>query len=272
LNNLKPSHAQNWIYDELSQSWWDENGVLHLLKSMVNPWRVPYFTRKFSERIHAEFLPQSLLDVGCGGGLLAEEFHVMGYQVYGIDLSEKSISVANAHANAQGYKLHYQVGSATQLPFDDSTFDIVSCCDVLEHIPNWETAIVEASRVLRSGGLFCFDTINRTLKSYIVMIFGAQDNPTTRIFPKDTHAWHMFIRPVELKNTLETNGLIIQDMVGSKMKGNLIQTIQEIQNLKKGNISVNELGSRICLQEADDMDANYMGVAIKIDGDNNCGG
>jgi 2-polyprenyl-6-hydroxyphenyl methylase/3-demethylubiquinone-9 3-methyltransferase len=106
-----------------------------------------------------------LLDIGCGGGVLTEDFASMGCQVTGIDISPRSIEVAKAHAALSGLTVDYRVGSGTELDFEANSFDAVSCCDVLEHIQDWKQVLAEASRVLTPGGLFFFDTINRTLKS-----------------------------------------------------------------------------------------------------------
>ncbi len=152
----------NHMYNELANSWWDENGPLHLLKVMVNPWRAPYFADVMRERFGADLSRIRLLDIGCGGGVLAEEFARLGCQVTGIDISVESIAVARAHARTEDLSIDYQTGSASQLPFDGSSFEVVSCCDALEHIPEWEQVVVEVGRVLEPGGLFLFDTINRT--------------------------------------------------------------------------------------------------------------
>jgi 2-polyprenyl-6-hydroxyphenyl methylase/3-demethylubiquinone-9 3-methyltransferase len=263
LPSFKSKSSQNWIYEDLSHTWWDENGILHLLKTMVNPWRVPFFAEALSKSFGGDLGSRILLDIGCGGGLLSEEFRKMGCQVHGIDLSANSIIVAQEHARKQGLKINYQVASGTQLAFAECTLDIVACCDVLEHITDWETVIAETSRILKPEGIFLFDTINRTLRSFIVMILGAQINPTTQIFPKDTHSWRMFIRPVELERSLAQHGMILRDIRGGEIQGSLFSNAREIQSLKRGEITVRELGTRLCLRESENLAANYLGVAQK---------
>ena len=108
----------NQMYNEFANSWWDENGTLHLLKVMVNPWRVPYFADTMTEHFGADLSQVLLLDIGCGGGVLAEEYAKLGCQVTGIDISDASLEVARAHARTEGLSIDYQNGSATQLPFD----------------------------------------------------------------------------------------------------------------------------------------------------------
>ena len=135
----------------------------------------------------------------------------------GIDISAESIDVARAHARTQGLPIDYQNGSAAQLPFDGSSFEVVSCCDVLEHIPDWEAVIAEVSRVLTPGGLFLFDTINRTQESKVNFIFGLQDFAFTKLFPKDTHVWKMFITPDELTSAVEAHSMEIQGFVAVRL-------------------------------------------------------
>ena len=146
-----PAQVNNRIYDELAQTWWDENEFLHLLKVMVNPWRVPYFKRVLMKHFGQGLDRVRLLDIGCGGGVLTEELASLGCQVSGIDTSRQSIAVAQAHAARSGLSIDYRVGSGTSLPFDHSSFDAVSCCDVLEHIRDWKQVIAEAARVLVPG-------------------------------------------------------------------------------------------------------------------------
>ena len=169
-----PAVINNQMYSQLADQWWDENGPLHLLKAMVNPWRVPYFANALAEGFGANLSSARLLDIGCGGGVLAEEFARLGCKVTGIDISAESIDVARAHARTEGLSIDYQVASAIPLQFETECFEVVSACDVLEHIPDWEEVIAGGARVLVPGGLFLFDTINRTSRSKATFIFGLQ--------------------------------------------------------------------------------------------------
>src|SRR5215212_5571085 len=128
----------NRVYDDFADTWWDEDEFLHLLKVMVNPWRVPYFKNVLVKYYDQDLSRVRLLDIGCGGGVLTEEFASMGCQVTGIDISPRSIAVAQAHAATAGLSIDYRVGPGTRLPFGDGFFDAVSCCDVLEHIQDWK--------------------------------------------------------------------------------------------------------------------------------------
>ncbi len=257
------STINNQIYDELAATWWDENEFLHLLKAMVNPWRVPYF-RDVLVKCHGDNMSHiRLLDIGCGGGVLAEEFASMGCRVTGIDMSPRSISVAQMHSVMGGLSIDYRVGSGTNLPFESQRFDVVSCCDVLEHIRDWQQVIAEVSRVLVPGGLFFFDTINRTPQSKVTFIYGLQELPFTKLMPPDTHLWDMFITPDELTSTLQRHGMTAQEFKGGKIASNPFSTLWDIQQQKMGRINFAELGRRLKLKLVDDLSLNYLGYARK---------
>jgi 2-polyprenyl-6-hydroxyphenyl methylase/3-demethylubiquinone-9 3-methyltransferase len=253
----------NQMYNELAGSWWDENGPLHLLKVMVNPWRVPYFANVMRECIGADLHNVHLLDVGCGGGVLAEEYARLGCQVTGIDISEQSLEVARAHAQSEGLSIDYRQGLATELHFDEGSFEAVSCCDVLEHIPDWQQVIAEAGRVLAPGGLFLFDTINRTPRSKSTFIFGLQEWSYTNLVPRDTHVWEMFITPEELSNVLEKHGMQVKGLSGGVIAKNPLATLAEVRRHKRGEINVAELGRSLELKHGPDLSRNYLGYAQK---------
>jgi 2-polyprenyl-6-hydroxyphenyl methylase/3-demethylubiquinone-9 3-methyltransferase len=254
----------NRIYEEFAQTWWDENEFLHLLKVMVNPWRVPYFKDALFKHYGQKLSQVHLLDIGCGGGVLTEEFASLGCNVTGIDISPASIAVAQAHAVLSDLSIHYQVGSGIDLHFEANSFEAVSCCDVLEHIQDWKLVLAEARRVLKPGGLFFFDTINRTLKSKAVMIYALQKFPLTKLMPADTHIWDMFITPDEIKAALREQEMVVQDMKGSRIAKNPLTTLWDIQQLKQGKITFAELGQRLKLKLDMDLSLNYLGYAKKI--------
>lgn len=230
---------------------------------MVNPWRVPYFTDALNGHFGADLRNIRLLDIGCGGGVLAEEFARLGCQVTGIDVAAASLSVAREHARTERLSITYQAGSATQIPFDGSNFEVVSCCDVLEHIPDWKQVITEVGRVLKPGGLFLFDTINRTPESKVNFIFGLQNFPLTRLFPKDTHVWEMFITPDELRAALTEYGMGMKGLSGGMISASPLDTLREVRRFKRGQISVAELGRRLELKLDPDLSLNYLGYALK---------
>jgi len=257
------SHLNNQIYDEFADTWWDEDEFLHMLKVMVNPWRVPYFKNVLIKGYGQNLSRVHLLDIGCGGGILTEEFASMGCQVTGIDTSHKSIAIAQAHAIQNGLSIGYLVGSGTSLCFKQESFDAVSCCDVLEHIQVWRNIISEVERVLKPGGLFLFDTINRTLQSRVMFVFGLQEFPLTRIMPADTHVWEMFIKPDELIFAFQQYRLSLEDMQGAKVTKNPLSSAWDILHQKQGRITFAELGDRLQLKLDRDMSLNYLGYARK---------
>jgi 2-polyprenyl-6-hydroxyphenyl methylase / 3-demethylubiquinone-9 3-methyltransferase len=259
-----PTKINNDIYDEFAHTWWDENEFLYLLKVMVNPWRVPYFKNALVKHYDQGLTEIRLLDIGSGGGVLAEEFAALGCQVTGIDISSESIEVARAHAARSGLTIDYRVGSGTRLPFDDNSFEAVTCCDVLEHIHDWKQVIAEVGRLLLPGGLFFFDTINRTINSRVTFIFGLQQFPLTNLMPADTHRWEMFITPEELTAAMQEHGLVVQEMKGGKIAKNPLATLWAVRQQKQGKISFGELGRRLQLKVDADLSLNYLGYARKV--------
>ncbi len=249
----------NDLYDRLADTWWDERGFLNLLRTVANPWRLPYFQRVLSQR-RIDPTTSHALDVGCGGGLLAEEFAAMGFSVTGIDPSRESLSVARAHALQNGLHIDYRFGYGDALPFETESFEVVYCCDVLEHIRNWDAAIAEIARVLKPNGLFLYDTINRTLLSKVVVVKLMQEWRLTRLMPPNLHVWQMFIKPAELVESLERNGLRNLDLGGLKL-ANPVTLLLALVQYRRGRISAAELGRRIGAREGANLNASYIGYA-----------
>jgi len=199
------------LYDRLSNTWWEPRGTLNQLTDF-NPLRVGYF-----EEVVNSFRDKSILDIGCGGGLLTEEFAKRGASVTGIDSSYKSLYEAKAHACENGLEIDYRLGNAAALSFPDKSFDIVVASEVLEHIENLNTALWEMSRVLKPGGLFLFDTPNRTWLSWLYFI--AFGEILSRRIPWGAHNPRMFIRPKELIRKLYTLGVKVKDIRGYSYYG-----------------------------------------------------
>jgi 2-polyprenyl-6-hydroxyphenyl methylase / 3-demethylubiquinone-9 3-methyltransferase len=199
-------------YSEIGQGWWDPKGPLRALHDM-NPTRVAYF----DSAIRSRFLDQpaaatKVLDIGCGGGIVSEAMAKLDYDVTGLDMSEGAIEAARAHAAANHVAVDYRVGSAYRLPMADGVVDVVVISDVLEHLHDLPTAIAEISRVLRPGGLMLFDTINRTVASYLTAILMAER--VLRIVFPGTHDWKMFIRPGELRSALAERDITLAEIKG----------------------------------------------------------
>lgn len=252
--------VDNSIYDRAAGGWWDETHFLHLLKTGLNPARFGYFL-EILQSFGLTPAVLRVLDVGCGGGLLSEEFAKIGCQVSGVDQSAGSIATAQAHAQQQGLAIDYQVGRAESLPFDLAHFDLVVCCDLLEHVTQPEQVVAEAGRVLKPGGLYLFDTLNRTLQSYFETILVSQVLPLTRIFPPRTHAWGQFIRPTELETYLGRAGLRLGEFRGLTSSRSNLAVGLEIFRLKRGEITPAELGRRLKFRAGGGLGANYLGYA-----------
>jgi len=253
----------NAIYDRVATTWWDQDGFMALLRTSVNPPRFAFFREALTQRLGRDPNGLRVLDVGCGGGLLSEEFAALGCDVTGIDLSLPTLAVARQHAQASGLSIRYLEGSAEQLAFESRTFDIVCCCDVLEHVDSPDAVIREISRVLKPGGVFFFDTINRTFKSKLIAIKAAQDWRLTRLIPRDVHVWEKFIRPDELVELLDRHGMPNSELAGLSPSMNPFAALRALIQNKLGRMTFAELGERIKLKQGDDLSISYMGVAVR---------
>jgi 2-polyprenyl-6-hydroxyphenyl methylase / 3-demethylubiquinone-9 3-methyltransferase len=254
--------VDNQLYDAMADSWWDESGFLHVLRGFT-PARFGYMRRVLTEDLGIDPQGKTTLDVGCGGGILAEEFARLGCVVTGIDPSEKSLAAARAHARAEGLAIDYRRGTGESIPFPDATFEITYCCDVLEHVDDLPKVIGEISRVLRPGGIFLYDTINRTFQSKLVMIKLFQEWNWTSFMPPGLHDWSMFIKPEELLPLLAENGLQSRDVTGLKPRANPLRTLRILRARKRGEISYFEVARRIDLRESRDRSVLFMGYAAK---------
>jgi 2-polyprenyl-6-hydroxyphenyl methylase/3-demethylubiquinone-9 3-methyltransferase len=251
----------NQLYDTMADSWWDESGFLHILRGL-NPGRFGYMRRVLIEDLGMDLRGKKTLDVGCGGGLLAEEFARLGCDVTGIDPSEKSLETARAHARQENLAIEYRQATGERIPFADAAFDVVYCCDVLEHVQDVGKVIAEISRVLKPGGVFLFDTINRTFKSKLVnKLF--QEWRWTSFMPPNLHDWKMFVKPSELVALLTQNGLENRGLAGLSPAAGAIGTIRLLRARKRGEISYFETARRIGLRESRDMSVSYIGYAIR---------
>ena len=254
--------TNNDIYDRLADTWWRSDGFLNLLQTAVNPWRLSYF-RRILHDLPIDPRRSRALDVGCGGGLLAEEIAAMGFAVTGVDPSRRSLEIARTHAVQSGLQIDYQRGHGHQLAFEDESFDVVFCCDVLEHVRDWDAVIREISRVLRRNGVFCYDTINRTFSSKLRNIFIAQQWRWTRYAPAHLHVWEMFITPDELAASLTRHGLEPRGIVGTAAKGNPIAALRLLRQYKTGRVSAADFGRRLGMTEGPDISNSYVGHAVK---------
>jgi len=188
------------IYDDVAAEWWsDEIRWVRTLRNLV-PARLSWFDR------HAEWNGRQVLDLGCAGGFMAEAIALKGATVTGIDPAAQAIDAARARARQTGQQIRYDVGTGEALPYADAAFDTVVCVDVLEHVTDLVQVLAEVQRVLRPGGLFLFDTINRNPVSRFATITMAED--VLGLLPKGTHAPELFIKPRELHRRLTDAGLV----------------------------------------------------------------
>ena len=255
--------VDNELYNRPRDIWWDEREPLSTLRTMVNPGRVGYFRSVLIERLGRDPHGLCALDVGCGGGLLAEEFARLGCAVTGVDPSEPSLETARAHAAASGLAIDYRTGSGEALPFDDAAFDLVYCCDVLEHVADVERVIAEIARVLRPGGVFLYDTVNRTLLSRLLIIGVAQEWSATQFLPPNLHDWRMFIKPAELHAILARHGLIARGVVGLAPALNPLALLRALYLFRRGHLSYGQVGARLRFRVSRDRSASYAGYALK---------
>lgn len=252
----------NTFYDAEGDPWWQPQSVLYLLRTTVNPIRVGYFKRLFQG---LQLIPngKAALEVGCGGGILCEEIAAMGFATTGIDPSEPALHNAANHSESNSLKINYLKGVGESLPFPDASFDAVFCCDVLEHVNDLPRVIAEISRVLKPGGIFCYDTLNRTFISWLIAIGILQKWKPWAIMPPNLHLWRMFIKPEELKMLLGQNGLGWQEHRGIKPATSPIRTLSYLRRRAKGEWNYKDLALRLQLVEGPSTKVMYMGYAIK---------
>jgi 2-polyprenyl-6-hydroxyphenyl methylase / 3-demethylubiquinone-9 3-methyltransferase len=213
-----PSTIDNLWYDDLGDGWWDPQSRMALLQQL-NPARAAYFravcARTLGRSADASGDVRGLraLDVGCGGGYLAEALARAGAEMTGVDRSASSIAVARRHAEAAGLAIEYVTAQAEALPFPEASFDAVFSSEFLEHVSDQLDAVIaEQVRVLRPGGVLGFETINRTWQARVVLIWLGER--LLRLIPSQTHDARLFIRPGELATCLARHGVRVVEMHG----------------------------------------------------------
>ena len=199
------------IYDAVADHWWsDDIRWVRTLKNLV-PGRLSWMDRQF------DWAGKDVLDLGCAGGFMAEALATRGAQVTGIDPAAQAIAAARAHAAQSGNDIGYDVGVGEALPYGDGAFDAVVCVDVLEHVEDLTRVLAEVARVLRPGGMFLFDTINRNPLARLATITMAED--ILRLLPRGTHDPALFIKPGELRRALTDAGLVAGSFTGLGPRG-----------------------------------------------------
>ncbi|EPZ17005.1 3-demethylubiquinone-9 3-methyltransferase [Thauera terpenica 58Eu] len=202
--NADPAELQK--FSELAHRWWDPASEFKPLHD-INPLRLGWINGK------ADLLDKTVLDVGCGGGILAESMASAGARVTGIDLSEKALSVARLHLFESGLSVDYRLISAEDLAEEmPAHFDVVTCMEMLEHVPDPASTIAACARLVKPGGHVFFSTLNRNLKAYVQAIIGAEY--VLNMLPRGTHEYAKFIKPSELSRHCRNAGLDTHELIG----------------------------------------------------------
>ena len=242
------TRIDNAYYDRLGDEWWSRTGEVGGLHAM-NPARADYFQRSF-ERDGRSLAGQRLADIGCGGGILAEELSRRGASIVGADRSAPSLAAAKRHASGADAP-RYVCADAMALPFATASFDGIVSSDFLEHVHDLDAVAVEMARIVRPGGVIAFDTINRTFRARLVAI-GVMEIVARRI-PRHTHDASLFIRPEELKESFARAGLDVKEIRGLSPVGNPLRNlVAAIRN------------TPLRFAVTDDTSVSYLGYATKI--------
>jgi 2-polyprenyl-6-hydroxyphenyl methylase/3-demethylubiquinone-9 3-methyltransferase len=262
-----PQEAYNRMnydyYDQEGDTWWRPDTFLNLIVRVINPVRVEFAKRTMDKNIQTDPGKITLLDVGCGGGLLAEEFAVRGYTVTGIDPSESSLQTAREHAESNNLQIDYIKGTGERLPFKSGSFDVVLCCDVLEHVQDLPKVISEVSRVLKTGGLFMYDTFNPTAFSKLSAIRILQEWKRWAIMPPGLHIWEMFIKPVEIRSLLAENNLTWIEHKGIEPDVSYLKMLRYLRKRAIGELTFEEFSKKIKMVESSSTRVMYLGSAVK---------
>src|SRR3954471_12529389 len=215
-------------FEALASRWWDKNSEFKPLHD-INPLRANYIDQR------SPVAQQKLIDVGCGGGILAESLAQRGAEVTGIDMGEAPLSVARLHALEVGVNLNYERITAEEKAQQSAgEFDIVTCMEMLEHVPDPASVVKACADLVKPGGDVYFSTINRNPKAYAFAILGAEY--LLKMLPKGTHDYDKFIRPSELAQWLRSAGLELQDISGMTYN-----PITKHYKLDANDVSVNYL-------------------------------
>ena len=193
-------------FSQLAHRWWDPESEFKPLHQ-INPLRLEWIDS------HASIAGKRVLDIGCGGGILSESMAVKGAEVTGIDLSSNALAVARLHLMESGHSVEYLEVSAEQLAEQSpASFDVVSCMEMLEHVPNPASTIAACAALVKPGGHVFFSTINRNLKAYLLAVIGAEY--VLKMLPKGTHDYAKFIKPSELTRWSKSVRLEPSELIG----------------------------------------------------------
>ncbi|MRV74069.1 bifunctional 2-polyprenyl-6-hydroxyphenol methylase/3-demethylubiquinol 3-O-methyltransferase UbiG [Duganella sp. FT92W] len=202
--NADPLELQK--FSELAHRWWDPTSEFRPLHE-INPLRLEWINAR------APLAGKNVIDIGCGGGILAESMARKGAKVTGIDLSEKALKVADLHSLESGVQVRYQLIAAEDMAAQEAgQYDVVTCMEMLEHVPDPAAIVQAAATLVKPGGKVFFSTLNRNPKSYLFAVIGAEY--LLRLLPKGTHDYAKFITPAELSQYIRSAGLQVDSLKG----------------------------------------------------------
>ena len=202
--NADPAELQK--FSDLAHRWWDPESEFKPLHQ-INPLRLDWIDNA------ARIADKRVVDIGCGGGILAESMATRGAQVTGVDLSEKALGVARLHLFESGQQVDYRHISAEDLAHEcPASFDVVTCMEMLEHVPDPASTIRACATLVKPGGHVFFSTLNRNLKAYLMAVVGAEY--VLNLLPKGTHEYAKFIKPSELARHVREAGLDVEELIG----------------------------------------------------------
>ena len=230
-------------FSALADSWWDPSGPFRPLHKL-NPARIKFARDRLANHFHRDtgrskpFSGLTLLDIGCGGGLIAEPMARLGFHVTGIDASEQNIGVAQVHADRLGLQIVYEHAAPEKLVSRKHSYDVVLALEVVEHVPDLDAFVAAAAQLVAPGGVLIAATLNRTLKALALAKIGAEY--IMRWLPTGTHDWRKFVRPSELASGFRRSGLSVTELTG---------------------VSYDVFTDRWRLSK--DLDVNYLALALK---------